>query len=113
KSKMNSYGKTWHTWDATHGKPGESLPFGEPKLAWSFNRIGEAKKGLVESRDKLMDINTEERRNARQDLLPLAKPQSGVDALKGQFERPTRSIPGVVDKKTTNQSEALSESDSR
>lgn len=77
KSKMNSYGKTWHTWDATHGKPGESLPLGEPKLAWSFNRIGEAKEGLVESRDKRMDINTEERRKARQDLVPLAKPQSG------------------------------------
>ena len=113
KSKMNSYGKTWHTWDATQGKPGESLPLGEPRLAWSFNRIGEAKEGLVESRDKRMDINTEERRKARQDLVPLAKPQDGVDALKGQFEEPTRPIPGVVDKQAASQSPAQSEPVSR
>ena len=33
-----------------------------------------------------------------QDLVPLAHPQEGVDALKGRFEGPTRPIPGVVDK---------------
>jgi hypothetical protein len=97
KSKMNSYGKTWHTWDVSQGKPGESLPLGEPKLAWSFNRNGEAKKGLVEDRDKRMNIDTDERRKARADLLPLAKPQRGVDALKGQLEGVTHPIPGVVD----------------
>jgi len=113
KSKMNSYGKTWHTWDTTHGKPGESLPLGKPKLAWSFNRFGEAKEGLVESRDKRMNINTEERRKTRQDLVPLAKPQSGVDALKRQFEGPTRPIPGVFDQEAANQSGAQSESASK
>jgi hypothetical protein len=102
KSKMNSYGKTWHTWGAAHGQPGESLPLGEPKLAWSFNRIGEAKKELVESRDERMNIQTEERRKARQDLIPLAKPQQGVDALKGKFQGPTQPIPGVVDKKVAH-----------
>ncbi|HDZ56411.1 MAG TPA: DUF1264 domain-containing protein [Pseudomonas xinjiangensis] len=110
KSKMNSYGKTWHTWDATQGKPGESLPLGKPKLAWSFNRIGEAKEGLVESRDNRMEINTEERRKARQDLIPLAKPQDGVDALKGQFEGSTRPIPGVIDKKAASPSGTQSKS---
>jgi hypothetical protein len=99
RSKMNSYGKTWHTWDTSHGDgPGESLPLGEPKLAWSFNRFGEAEPGLVERRDERLDISTEARRRARQELTPLARPQAGVDALKGEFERPTRPIPGVVDK---------------
>ena len=98
-SKMNSYGKTWHTWDTTHsGGPTQSLPLGEPKLAWSFNRFGEAKPALVESRDRRMNISTDERRRGRQDLLPLAHPQAGVDALKGKFQGPTQPIPGVVDK---------------
>lgn len=100
RSKMNSYGKTWHTWDTGHSSgPGKSLPLGEPKLAWSFNRFGEPEPGVVESRDRRMDISTEERRRSRQDLIPLAHPQSGVDDLKGQFEGPTRPIPGVVDKR--------------
>jgi Protein of unknown function (DUF1264) len=98
-SKINSYGKTWHTWDTTHsGGPTQSLPLGEPKLAWSFNRFGEAKPALVESRDRRMNISTDEHRRGRQDLIPLAHPQAGVDVLKGKFPGPTQPIPGVVDK---------------
>jgi Protein of unknown function (DUF1264) len=98
-SKMNSYGKTWHTWNTTHSaEGGRRLPLGEPALAWSFNRFGEAQPGLVESRDERMDISTEERRQQRQDLIDMAHPQAGVDALKGAFEGPTEPMPGVVDK---------------
>jgi hypothetical protein len=97
-SKMNSYGKTWHTWDTTRGAD-VSLPLGEPALAWSFSRMGEARPELVEQRDQKLGISTEERRSARQDLLPLARPQAGVDALKGAFPGPTQPIPGVVDEK--------------
>jgi hypothetical protein len=100
KSKMNSYGKTWHTWQSEHGtQPGAKMPYGPPLLAWSFNRQGEAQPGLVETRDRDMDMSTSERSAARQDLLPLAHPQEGVDALKGKFPRPTQAIPGVVDKR--------------
>tara|TARA_R110000824_G_scaffold208405_8_gene394137 strand:- start:27657 stop:28436 length:780 start_codon:yes stop_codon:yes gene_type:complete len=96
KSKVNSYGKTWHTWGTAHSEGNElSLPLGEPSLAWSFNRDGEAQPGLIEERDQRMGIDTEERRRARQDLVPLAKPQRGIDALKGEFSRPTKPIPGV------------------
>jgi hypothetical protein len=99
RGKMNSYGKTWHTWDITHGdQSNERLPLGEPALGWSFNYFGEAKPGLVESRDRRMGINTEERRRQRQDLIPLAHPQAGIDALRGEFKGPTEPIPGVVDK---------------
>lgn len=101
-SKMNSYGKTWHTWNTGHSNEGgDMIPLGEPALAWSFNRFGEAAPGLVESRDERMGISTEERRRQRQDLIDMAHRQEGVDALKDAFERPTEPIPGVVDKGST------------
>jgi hypothetical protein len=98
KGKMNSYGKTWHVWATDRG---DRLPLGMPMLAWSFNRDGEAHPGLVEKRDKEMSIDSQEKRRKRQDLLELARPQSGVDDLKGKFSRPTQAIPGVVDKNTS------------
>jgi hypothetical protein len=101
KTKMNSYGKTWHFWNTGHqGSPADKLPFGDPMLAWSFSRDGEILPGLVEQRDKRMGIDSARIRKDRADLQPLAKPQSGVDALKGKFNRQTQDIPGVVDKKS-------------
>lgn len=99
RGKMNSYGKTWHVWSTrTADGQGDELPLGEPMLAWSFNRDGEAKPGLVERRDARMGVDTEETRRKRRDLVPLALPQAGVDALQGEFPGPTESIPGVEDK---------------
>ncbi len=99
KDKMNSYGKTWHVWSSgTMGQAGDKLPLGPPMLAWSFNRDGEAKPGLVEQRDKKMSIDSAAKRRQRADLQPLAKPQSGVDDLKAAFPQ-AKAIPGVVDKK--------------
>jgi hypothetical protein len=99
KDKMNSYGKTWHVWNTGGiGQAGDKLPLGPPMLAWSFNRDGEAKPGLVEQRDKKMDINTAEKRRQRADLQSLARPQAGVDDLKAAFPQ-AQAIPGVVDKK--------------
>ncbi len=101
RGKMNSYGKTWHTWDISRdSQSNERLPLGKPVLGWSFNHFGEAKPGLVENRDQRLDISTEERRRQRRDLISLAHPQAGVDALKGAFKGPTEPIPGVVDKST-------------
>jgi len=100
RNKMNSYGKTWHTWQSEHGtEPGDRIPYGPAKLAWSFSHIGEAEPGLVETRDREMNISTEERRRDRQDLIELAHPQEGVDALNGKFPRRTQPIPGVADKR--------------
>ena len=101
KDKMNSYGKTWHVWNTgSMGQVGDQLPLGPPMQAWSFNRDGEAKPGLVEQRDKRMDINSAEKRRQRADLQSLARPQAGVDDLKAAFPQ-AKSIPGVVDKKAT------------
>jgi len=101
KTKMNSYGKTWHVWNTGHeGMAGDKLPLGPPLLAWSFSRDGELKPGMVEKRDKQMGISTAEKRKQRTELQQLARPQSGVDDLKGKFGRQTQDIPGVVDKKS-------------
>src|SRR5687768_4828261 len=109
RDKMNSYGKTWHVWNTGfHGSKagdalpgGDALPLGDPMLAWSFNRDGEARPGLVEDRDRKMNIDSAKIRKERADLREFAHPQSGVDDLKGKFNRPARDIPGVTDKKTT------------
>lgn len=99
KSKMNSYGKTWHTWNTGHeGHPADALPLGPPALAWSFNREGEALPSMVEKRDRKLRISAEDKRRHRADLQPLARPQSGVDDLKGMFRRPVADIPGVTDR---------------
>ena len=106
KSKMNSYGKTWHTWQSRNGlEPGDRMPLGEPMLAWSFNRDGEAIPGLIESRDKRMDIDSAEFRRERQDLVGLARPQEGVDALRAHFPNAT-PIPGVEAKAETDPAES-------
>jgi len=100
KAKMNSYGKTWHVWNT--GSPGhapDQLPLGPARLAWSFNREGEAQPALVEQRDRKLDVDTARMRQDRADLQPLARPQSGVDVLEGKFGRPTSAIPGVIDQK--------------
>nr|WP_233739571.1 OBAP family protein [Lysobacter sp. GX 14042]MCE7032547.1 OBAP family protein [Lysobacter sp. GX 14042] len=97
RSKMNSYGKTWHTWSTRHGtQPGDSMPIGPAMLAWSFNRDGEARPELLRSRDERMEMDTTERRGHRQDLVELARPQEGVDALRDAFPDAT-PIPGVED----------------
>jgi hypothetical protein len=108
KGKMNSYGKTWHVWNtgSMGGAGAEKLPLGTPRLAWSFNHDGEAQPGLVERRDKEMDINTSERRKDRQDLVALAKPQAGVEALQKQFAGPTQAIAGVRDTEASAKAES-------
>ena len=97
RKKMNSYGKTWHVWNTGHeGMPADQLPLGPAMLAWSFSRDGEAHPGMVEKRDRKLGVSTLEARRGRADLQKLARPQSGVDDLKGKFARPTKDIPGVT-----------------
>jgi hypothetical protein len=98
KSKLNSYGKTWHVWNTGVAmKKGDPLPYGDPALAWSFNRDGEADPQMVERRDRALGVDPVEKRRERAELTPIAKPQQGVDALHGKFQRPGRPIPGVVE----------------
>jgi hypothetical protein len=96
-TKMNSYGKTWHTWMAgMANREPDALPLGPARLQWSFNRDGEADPGMVEARDRRMNLDSMDARKERQDLVPLAGPQGGVDAIAGAFPK-ARPVPGVTD----------------
>jgi hypothetical protein len=97
KSKMNSYGKTWHTWmTGMHNQKADPLPFGPPHLQWSFNRDGEDIPGMVSARDKRFDFSTADARRRRQDLVALAKAQGGVDAMAPRFPE-AKPMTGVID----------------
>jgi hypothetical protein len=99
RGKMNSYGKTWHLWNTgTPAEGGDPWPLGAPTLAWSFNRDGEAKPGLVERRDREFGIDTAALRRERAELQSLARPQAGVDDLKAATPG-AKPIPGVVEEK--------------
>jgi len=98
RGKMNSYGKTWHTWmSGMWQRPGDELPMGPARLQWSFNRDGEVAPGLVEARDRRMGLDTREAREDRRDLTALATPQGGVDAMAGLFPGAQDPPPGVAD----------------
>ena len=65
RTKMNSYGKTWHVWNTpAPGHEGDALPMGDAMLAWSFNRDGELREDLIRSRDERLDKSTAEVREA-------------------------------------------------
>jgi hypothetical protein len=95
--KMNSYGKTWHTWmTGMRGRQNDELPLGPPRLQWSFNQDGEELPGLVADRDARFRFSTADTRAERKDLVRLAKPQGGVAAMAGRF-RNARPFEGVSD----------------
>jgi hypothetical protein len=98
RDKMNSYGKTWHVWKTgVFGQSADALPLGPAHLAWSFNADGEAMPGLIETRDKRMGLDTSAARRDRADLVSLARPQGGVDAIKKHFPTATGTVEGVTD----------------
>lgn len=100
KTKLNTYGKTWRIWNAApFAAPGDKLPLGEPVLGWSFNRDGEAVTELVKTRDTRLRVSGAAKRLSRRELVPLARPQVGVDELEQAFPRPTQAIPGVMEKR--------------
>jgi hypothetical protein len=66
---------------------------------WSFNREGECDVSLERSRNESMQLDIERKRRGRQDLLDLAHPQYGVDAMRDQFDG-TMPVPGVIDVRT-------------
>lgn len=103
KGKINSYGKTWHTWmTGMYGSPSDALPLGPPSLQWSFNRDGEEMPGIVDARDKRMNLDTAKTRQNRADLASLAQPQGGVDAMQGEFPNAKPAIVGVSDNGDTS-----------
>ncbi|HEY8549298.1 MAG TPA: OBAP family protein [Vicinamibacterales bacterium] len=98
KTKINSYGKTWHFWKTgVYQGENDQLPLGPPHLAWSFNHDGEAKPGMVEARDERMNLDSAEARKTRAAWAPMARPQAGVDVLAGKFPDAKGAPDGVKD----------------
>jgi hypothetical protein len=100
KKKMNSYGKTWHVWNTGHHGLNDAtkMPLGEPMLAWSFNHDGEAKKGLEEDTEEKFDVSFSKKRKDRKELVKVAEPQEGVNAIVEEFPGKISSIKGVEEK---------------
>jgi len=97
--KVNSYGKTWHVWmTGVHGRQPDALPLGPAHLAWSFNRDGEANDDMIRERDERLGLDTAKARAARRDWASDARPQFGVDALRGHFPNAS-PIPGVSERR--------------
>jgi hypothetical protein len=95
---VNSYGKTWHTWHSTSYRQHQamSLPLGDPLLMWSFNREGECDPALKDDRNRAMGVDPDRKKSERADLIALARPQHGVNAMKDDFSG-TTAVAGVVD----------------
>jgi hypothetical protein len=93
KMLVNTYGKTWHTWEM-----GQSLPTGRPQLMMSFTRDGQVRADLVERRDRSLGMSTAALRARRADIAaaPIA---AGVDQGEGgrSCMAPTRaSVKGAL-----------------
>jgi hypothetical protein len=98
KEKINSYGKTWHTWmTGMHGRTADSLPYGPPLLQWSFNRDGEADSAMVAARDRRMNFDTRDAREDRAGMASAAVPQGGVATLGARFPNARGTPAGVAD----------------
>jgi hypothetical protein len=82
--KLNSYGKTWQTWD-TAQSDAKVLPLGPAMLGWSFNADGELPDELLKARDKRMNIDSRKKREARKDMLGQLHSQQGTSVLAGAF----------------------------
>jgi Protein of unknown function (DUF1264) len=103
KGKLNSYGKTWHTWmTGMYQGTNDQLPVGPAKLQWSLNYDGEEMPGMVKARDKRMDFNTADERADRADLVSLARPQGGVDAMRDMFPAAKGTVNGIKDNGDTS-----------
>ncbi|PTX94824.1 DUF1264 domain-containing protein [Verrucomicrobia bacterium LW23] len=89
KKLVNTYGKTWHTWQIDRG---DKLPLGVPQLMMGFTADGQADQKMVEARDKLLGVSTEKKKKDRADI-PTREIAPGADAwLKGppfQLSDPT------------------------
>jgi hypothetical protein len=83
KTKINSYGKTFHTWRAKcweGNKPYlDTLPKGDVLHSWSFNFDGEIKPEILQNRDENMHVNTNAKRQNRVHLKAHTHAQEGVN----------------------------------
>jgi Protein of unknown function (DUF1264) len=65
KKLVNTYGKTWHTWQ--YDRYGD-LPLGVPQLMMGFTQPGQAQESLIKEVEKEINYTVEDRRKNRQDI---------------------------------------------
>lgn len=71
-----TYGKTFTFWE----KDKDSLPLGPPKVAAPPVQESMVKRAVVEARDRILNINTEDERRNREDI-PSARILPGADSF--------------------------------
>jgi hypothetical protein len=77
-SLVNTYGKTWHTWQIDRDS---ALPTGIPQLMMGFIADGQLKPEMIASRDRELGVDTAESRKSRADLARSAPPpKPGADS---------------------------------
>lgn len=74
---VNTYGKTWHTWQVDRG---DKLPLGLPKLMMGFTADGQADPKMVEQRDKDLKIDSAKIQAERAKTIKPGKIAPGADA---------------------------------
>src|ERR1700736_4365897 len=65
KTLVNTYGKTWHTWQYDRHR---DLPLRVPQLMMGFTQPGQAQESLVKKVEKEINYSVEERMKDRQDI---------------------------------------------
>ncbi|MGB1559902.1 MAG: DUF1264 domain-containing protein [Sinimarinibacterium flocculans] len=90
---LNHYAQSWYLPEA------EDSVHPPPRMAWSFNRNGEADPELLRRYAEATGIDFSERARRRAALVARAEPQVGVDALAAHdFGRQTRPLEGVAER---------------
>src|SRR3569833_2878669 len=71
---VHTYGKTWHTW---HTDLDKDLPLGVPQLMMGFAADGQTDAAMVKARDERFGIDSEQKKQARQDIaIPPIDPEA-------------------------------------
>lgn len=65
KKLVNTYGKTWHTWQVDRG---DALPLGIPQLMMAPVEDGLISPALIAERDEYLGTDTNEKRRSRADI---------------------------------------------
>ncbi|CAF0830878.1 unnamed protein product [Rotaria sp. Silwood1] len=65
KELINTYGKTFHTWQIDRGDP---IPLGVPQLMMAFVKDGQINEDLIHQRDEYYKLSTEGKKRQREDI---------------------------------------------
>jgi hypothetical protein len=65
KKLVNTYGKTWHTWQYDRNA---ELPLGVPQLMMGFTEPGQAQESLIQQVEKEVGYSAEQRMKDREDI---------------------------------------------